>query len=68
LEKKVAGVLGRVKRFGKGLKIKKPSIAGRLLMNMATTYSPGWNTSTIGHKGLIRLRGSVQEDLNINPP
>ncbi len=37
-------------------------------MNMAATYSPGWNTSTIGHKGLNCRGGSIQEDLKINHP
>jgi hypothetical protein len=34
--------------------IKKAFVIKRRLdsINMAATYSPGWNTSTIGHKGL----------------
>ena len=33
-------------------------------MNMAADYAPGWNTSTIGHKGLIRRGGSVGVGIN----
>ena len=58
-------LLRGVERLGRGVDvysffvggrgIKKPSASkcgGLIRMNMAATYSPGWNTSTIGHKGL----------------
>jgi len=38
--------------FNGRLAIKKPHLSIRLLINMATTYSPAFWCSTIGHEGL----------------
>ena len=52
----VAGVVIKYQwLLGGYVHTKKPftnKCEGLIRINMAATYSPGWNTSTIGHKGL----------------